>query len=60
MMYAKSPTVFMQWAVHGGAAPSNIADGLGMLVEQAAAAFKLWRDVEPETRPVIQAVRALL
>ena len=60
MMYAKQATVFMQWAKQNGAADNNIADGLGMLVEQAAESFKLWRGVEPQTRPVIEAVRGML
>lgn len=51
MMYSDKPTVFNAWAVEHGATP---IDGLGMLVEQAAEAFQLWRSVRPET----QAVRA--
>jgi shikimate dehydrogenase len=58
MMYAKEPTIFMRWASahHAG----GVSDGLGMLVEQAAESFWLWRNVKPETRPVIAAIRALL
>lgn len=55
MMYAAEPTVFMHWASEHGA--TKIFDGLGMLVEQAAEAFKLWRGVQPQTRPVIDAIR---
>lgn len=56
MMYAAQPTVFMQWASEHGAA--KVLDGLGMLVEQAAEAFTLWRGGQPETKPVIEAIRA--
>ena len=58
MMYASEPTVFMRWAETNGA--GHISDGLGMLVEQAAESFSIWRGIEPDTRPVIQAIRASL
>ena len=55
MMYGKQ-TPFMQWAVAHGA--GLVLDGLGMLVEQAAESFYLWRGVRPETAPVITLLRA--
>lgn len=55
MLYANEPTHFMRWAQAHGAGHS--ADGFGMLVEQAAESFSLWRGVQPETRPVITALR---
>jgi shikimate dehydrogenase len=55
MMYADEPTAFVLWGMQHGAARS--VDGLGMLVEQAAESFYLWRDVRPDTGPVIEALR---
>ena len=56
MMYGKGLTPFLRFAQEQGAA--RLADGLGMLVEQAAEAFYLWRGVRPETAPVIEMFRA--
>lgn len=56
LMYGDSPTPFLRWAREQGAAAA--VDGLGMLVEQAAESFLLWRGVRPETRPVIARLRA--
>lgn len=55
MLYGAEPTPFMQFAQQNGAA--QVADGLGMLVCQAAYAFELWRDFVPETAPVIAQMR---
>ena len=55
MMYGAQPTPFMLWAGRHGAA--TILDGLGMLVEQAAESFTLWRGVRPDTVPVIRTLR---
>ncbi len=52
LAYARTPTAFVRWGNAHGAAVS--ADGIGMLVEQAAEAFLLWRGVRPETAPVIR------
>jgi shikimate dehydrogenase len=56
MMYGKGETAFLAWARRHGAA--RTADGLGMLVEQAAEAFFLWRGVRPDTAPVLAMLRA--
>lgn len=55
MMYGRE-TPFMTQARAAGA---QVADGLGMLVEQAAEAFHLWRGVRPDTKPVIDMMRAV-
>jgi shikimate dehydrogenase len=54
MMYGRE-TPFMAYARKQGA--SIVSDGLGMLVEQAAEAFYLWRNVRPETKPVLDQLR---
>ncbi|HYD74912.1 shikimate dehydrogenase [Ramlibacter sp.] len=57
MMYGPAAEGFLAWArAHGGIA----RDGLGMLVEQAAASFFVWRGVRPDTAPVLAGLRALL
>jgi shikimate dehydrogenase len=55
MLYASEPTLFVLWGRAHGAA--RALDGLGMLVEQAAESFRLWRGVMPDTAPVIAALR---
>ena len=55
MMYGPAAAPFVAWANAHGASGR---DGLGMLVEQAAEAFLLWRGVEPETAPVLRTLRA--
>jgi shikimate dehydrogenase len=57
MMYSKEATPFMQLAAN---ADARTADGLGMLVEQAAEAFWLWRGVRPATTDVLAAMRCTL
>ena len=57
MMYGPAAQDFLDWATAGGAAPR---DGLGMLVEQAAEAFALWRGVRPPAAQVLRELRALM
>ncbi|MGB7988258.1 MAG: shikimate dehydrogenase [Candidatus Methylophosphatis roskildensis] len=58
MMYGRGLTAFLASAQSQGA--SRLADGLGMLVEQAAESFLLWRGVRPDTRPVLADLAAEL
>lgn len=55
MVYGDKPTAFVRWGQVQSAACA--VDGLGMLVEQAAESFYLWRGVRPQTAPVIAALR---
>jgi shikimate dehydrogenase len=58
MVYGDTEPVFVRWARQRGARLAR--DGLGMLVEQAAEAFFIWRGVRPETGPVIEMLRKKL
>lgn len=58
MVYGSEPTPFMRWSAHHAA--WAVSDGLGMLVEQAAQSFYIWRRMRPETRPVINLLRNAL
>jgi shikimate dehydrogenase len=58
LSYGKGLTPFLQLAQTAGA--RHLADGVGMLVEQAAEAFAWWRGVRPETRHVIEMIRVPL
>lgn len=58
MMYSATLTPFLQWAKQLGAA--HCADGLGMLVGQAAESFRLWHGVKPQVLPVIEELRRSL
>jgi len=55
MMYSNEDTAFISWAKQHHA--HKAIDGLGMLVEQAAESFRLWRHIQPDTQPVIQLLR---
>ena len=54
MSYSKTATPFVTWAVEQGCARAH--KGWGMLVEQAAESFTLWRGVRPDTEPVLAAL----
>jgi shikimate dehydrogenase len=55
MMYGGRPTAFEYWCEDQGAA--KVMNGLGMLVEQAAESFSIWRGKMPDTKPVLEAMR---
>ncbi|HNR21958.1 MAG TPA: shikimate dehydrogenase [Steroidobacteraceae bacterium] len=52
LAYGREPTPFLNWALAEGASAAHL--GWGMLVEQAAESFYLWRGVRPDTRPVLE------
>lgn len=56
MAYGKGDTAFTRWSKTAGAGRAET--GWGMLVEQAAEAFQLWRGVKPDTKPVLEAIKA--
>ena len=56
MTYGPAADCFLDWAGKNGAA--NASDGRGMLVEQAAESFYLWRGIRPQTQPVMKALRS--
>ena len=56
MAYGKGDTAFTRWAKSEGAGRSE--SGWGMLVEQAAESFYLWRGIKPDTKPVLEAVQS--
>lgn len=58
MMYSAEVTAFGRWAQQQGAA--MVLDGLGMLVEQAAESFRIWRGVAPATQSLVDAIRGSL
>ena len=51
LSYAMKPTPFVAWADEHGAGSAH--QGWGMLVEQAAASFRIWRGVRPNTKPIL-------
>jgi len=56
-MYGAAAQGFLDWAAQHGAVPR---DGLGMLVEQAAESFALWRGVRPPSAQVLAELRAAI
>lgn len=57
MMYSNEDTAFISWAKKHGALKA--IDGLGMLVEQAAEAFRIWRGIRPDSTVIMNKIRQL-
>ena len=57
MMYGGKPTAFEYWCEDNGA--GKVMNGLGMLVEQAAESFSIWRGKMPDTKPVLDQMRGV-
>ena len=57
MMYGGRPTAFEFWCEDNGA--EKVMNGLGMLVEQAAESFSIWRTKMPTTKPVLEAMQLM-
>lgn len=55
MMYSSTDTAFVTWAKDHQA--KDALDGLGMLIEQAAESFRIWRDVKPDTASVFEMLK---
>ena len=55
LIYSNKETIFIKWAIENGA--SGAADGLGMLVEQAAETFMNWHGIKPDTSSVIKILK---
>jgi len=55
MVYSKTTTPFIDWAKSKGC--TKMSDGLGILVEQAAESFFVWREVRQETKSVLKKLR---
>jgi shikimate dehydrogenase len=56
LAYGRAATAFVEWAQQRGCALA--VQGLGMLVEQAAESFEVWRGVRPDTAMVLEALKA--
>jgi shikimate dehydrogenase len=54
LSYSLHPTPFCEWALEHGAAQAVM--GWGMLVEQAAESFHIWRGIRPDTKPVLKQI----